>query len=436
MKKALIISYYWPPAGGPGSQRVVKFAKYLRSFNWQPVVLTLKNGEYPYIDPSLNDDIAADIQIYHTKSIEPFNLYKKTTNRQKDDSLPVGLITYKKTSYKEKTASWVRANLFVPDARIGWLPFAVVKGLSIIKKENINLIFTSSPPHSSQLIGMWLNKITGLPWVADLRDPWTNIRYYRNLKRATITKKIDAHYEYKTLNNANQITTVSKDLVREFQEILCQNTNKINVIPNGYDEENYQDLNYEKADKFQIIHTGNLLEHQNPLLLWKCLQLLFSDNDNIKNKMKILFFGTVHDSVKQAVKNYKLENNVEFSGFIPHKHVLKKIKNASILLMVVPNTINNNGIVTGKLFEYIGSGRPILVIGPPKGDAGEIISTFKQSIICDYGDIQNCCDFILNQFKLWQEDKIAESALSLRLPFSRKILTEKLAQIFNIASLK
>lgn len=435
-RKVLIVSYYWPPAGGPGSQRTVKFAKYLSQFGWQPIVLTVERGEYPYIDKSLEEDIPTCVKIFQTKNWEPFLFYKKAIGRKHNEALPVGLLTLEKRSIKEKLAAWIRSNIFIPDARLGWIPFAVIKAFEIIRKEKIDLIFTSSPPHSLQLIGLILKCKTSLHWIADLRDPWTDIRYYRFINRTFWAQRYDNYLERQILKNADQITTVSKALSEGFQrKIPRANLRKFNVLPNGYDEENYKNLIVRKNHWFKIVHTGNLLSHQNPNVLWQALQKLSTWNREFKQDLKICLIGRVHDNIDKAIKEHKLEKNAKLQGFIPHKEVLKKIKNAEILLMVVPETQNNEGIVTSKFFEYVGSGRPILVIGPPSGDVGKIISRFNNSIICDYQDILKCCSFIEKNYKLWKKDKIPESEPNLRHSFSSEILTKELIRIFELTIL-
>lgn len=432
MKKLLFVIYYWPPAGGPGSQRAVKFTKYLPEFGWQPIILTVKRGEFPYLDPSLKEDIPKTIKTYRTKSWEPFLFYKKVTGRKTEETLPVGLLTWEKGSINEKIAAWVRANIFVPDARIGWFPFAVYMGLKIIKKEEIDLIFTSSPPHSLQLIGMTLKYKTGLPWVCELRDPWIEIRYYQYLKRLFWTEKLDTALERRTLLKADQVITVSDALSRGFKQKLGYvPNNKFNVVPNGYDELDYEALGEGRVTRFKIIHTGNLLAHQNPRVLWRSLQQIFQNYPKIKQHLKIVLIGKIHKDILKSLRDYNFKQYVEIQGFIPHRQVLKEITTSTILLLVVPEIENNEGIVTGKLFEYIGSGKPILGIGPPKGDAGKIISKFKQSIICDYQDVESCYGFIERMYKLWLKDTLPESDLRLRRPYSRKILTQNLAEQFN-----
>ncbi len=432
MKRVLIISYYWPPAGGPGSQRGVKFAKYLPQFGWEPIILTVKNGEFPYIDNSLIQDVPKEITECHTKSWEPFRLFKKWTNRSQEETLPVGLLTMKQSSMKGKIASYVRVNMFIPDARIGWMPFAVKAGLKIIKENKIDAIFTSSPPHSSQLIGLLLKKLTGIPWVADLRDPWTGIRYYKSTKRVKLANILDALFEKRVLNLADRITTVSNSFVKEFlRRGQIKYSNKYCVLPNGFDDADFSSIQTSKSDKFIILHTGNLSSQQNPAILLKSVHHLINKRPEIGEKFLLKFVGRVHPGVVNSLKEFDLEKYSVIQGFVPHRDILVEMKNASVLLMVVPEIEENEGIIPGKFFEYIGAARPVLVIGPPFGDAGKIIAGATNSTICHYDDEQGCAQFIESMYELWKSDQLPETEREFRKPFSRINLTEQLANLLN-----
>lgn len=430
-KKVLIVSYYWPPAGGPGSIRVVKFARYLPRWGWKPVILTVQKGEFPYNDPGLADDLSTDLNIYRVKTLDPFAIYKNFSGKKADEALPVGLLTHQNTNNKEKLAAWIRALFFIPDARVGWVPFAVQKGLKIIHDEKINLVFTSSPPHSLQLIGLILKEKTKLPWIADLRDPWTDIRFYQYIRRPFCTEKIDQFFEKKVLNSADHLITVSPSLASQFREKgRMQEDSKISVLPNGFDEADYVNLSIKKTSKFQIIHAGNLLDHQNPDVLWQSLQRLSQEIPDFKKELKIRFIGRIHKTVAETLQQFGLTDNVEVQPFMPHRLLLQEILNAAVLLVVIPNVENNKGIVTGKLFEYIGSGRPILVIGPPNGDAADIVTRISNSAISDYADIDCCTEIIKTMYNAWSKNIIQKSDLERKL-FSRCYLTEKLSKIFN-----
>jgi len=432
MKKVLIITYYWPPAGGPGSQRVVKFVKYLPEFGWEPVILTVKKGEFPYQDRSLERDIPPEIKVYRTRSLEPFLIYKQITGKPLEEPLPVGMLIESKKGLLEKIAGWIRANLFLPDARIGWIPFAVIAGLKIIKKENIEFLFTSSPPHSLQLIGLLLKKNSGLPWVADLRDPWTGIRYYKYIRRISISRMVDGKLESEVIKNADAITSVSHSLIEEFRrKINSSLKSRLSVLTNGYDSQDFSQTKLQASDEFIILYTGNLLENQIPNALFESVSKFLKMHPEFSKKFKIRFYGKVPELLRYQIQKLEINGVVQIRQFIPHDQIVKEMEKAAILLVIIPDVENNIGIVTGKIFEYIGSGRPILLFGPTDGDAAHIIKRFPNSKVCDFGDVNGCVNFLEKMIGFWKRGKMPEIPSDLQKQFSRANLTEKLSKLFN-----
>ncbi len=407
--------------------RAVKFARYLPQFGWEPVILTVQKGEFPYNDPSLEKDLPAKIRVYRIKSWEPFFLYKKMTRKKKDDRLPVGLLTLKKHNIVEKLTAWIRANMFIPDARIGWIPFAVYKGLKIIKKEKVDLIFTTSPPHSLQLTGLIFKKLTRLPWIADLRDPWTHIRYYQFIKRNACIGKIDRLIEKKVLKEADHVTTVSPSLVSAFKNIF--NNTKVSLLPHGYDENDFSQVKRSYSLKFQITHTGNLLEHQNPTILWQSLKHILQENLHFKDDLLIHFIGRTHPSILESIHHYELTAFFQSQSFLPHNLIIQKIVDSSLLLVVVPEIENNTGIITTKLFEYLGSRNPILVIGPQDGDVAKIMSNISNSMVCEYQNTDCCMEFIQKMYTAWKRKKLPILKQQKNTNYSRYEIAKTLSHI-------
>ena len=431
MKNVLIISYYWPPAGGPAAQRVVKYSKYFPEMGWRPVILTVKDGEFPYIDPFLKEDVSDDVVVSRTKSWEPFAFYKKMTRRSGEDALPVGLLTHEKKGFVENTSRWIRANLFIPDARIGWVPNAFRMGMRLIRREKIDLILTSSPPHSSQLIGCALQSKTGIPWIADLRDPWTSIRYYDFAKRSLAARKADAWLEKRVLTRADRVITVSEALATEFKAKLnARVRDKVQVVMNGYDECDFKGYK-ERGEKFIILHAGNCQAHQNPEALWRSLDKLRRTGRINTDVIEVQFIGKIDPKIMDSAKSCGISDLVKLREFVPHREIVKEMRNASVMLMIVPRVTWNGGIVTGKLFEYIGSTNPVLVIGPPEGDAGKIVSDFPESTICDYQDIEGVTAFIEKTFSDWQSGKSVTAMQKTRQRYTRSYQARQLAELFN-----
>ncbi len=426
MKKVLIISYYWPPAGGPGVQRILKFVKYLPQFGWEPVVLTVEKPDSPTEDLSLLNDIPKGCKIYKTKSLEPFDIYKKFTGKKSDEKIPGDvLLQSSDDSFKDKIAKWVRINLFIPDAKIGWKKYAVKQGLEIIKKENIDLIFTTSPPQTVALIGRKLAKLTGVKWIADFRDPWMEIVYYQKLSRSKITKAIDASLERKVMNDADTIVTISEDMAR-----LLKGKSKeqnVVVIPNGFDETDFDSVEFGKNDKFTIAYTGTMSNDRMPYPFIYAVKKMIYDDD-IKN-IQMNFAGKFCNEFHKLIEEENLQKYFYMQNFVPHKESTKILQSSDTLLLVIDNVPDNRGFLTGKLFEYMGCKKPIFAIGPTDGDANLIIKEADCGIMVDYNDNDEAYKSLKMMYDNWLNN-ITNFKFNVE-NYSRKNLTKKLTKTFE-----
>lgn len=426
MKKVLIITYYWPPAGGAGVQRALKFVKYLPQFGWEPVVLTVKNPDSPVEDFSLLNDIPSGCKIYKTNSLEPFNLYKKITGKKKDDKIPGDiLLNENNSSLKNKIAKWIRLNLFIPDAKVGWKSYAVKKGIKIIRQENIELIFSTSPPQTSALIGRKLAKQTGVKWIADFRDPWLEIVYYQNVKRNIITKKIDAFLESKAIKDADAIVTISKNMSELFR--TKSKNARIKVIPNGFDESDFEQLDRKKNESFTIAYTGAMSKDRVPYPFLHALNRLIFEDD-IKN-IKLNFAGKFCKEFIDEISNNNLSEFVSIKNFVPHKESTKILQTSDLLLLVIDNVPNNKGFLTGKIFEYMGCRKPIFAIGPTDGDAANTIQETNCGTLVDYDDIDGAYEVLKKMYKEWEDGKSNYKFNSY--VYSRVNLAKNLKKLFE-----
>ncbi len=426
MKKVLIITYYWPPAGGPGVQRALKFVKYLPKFGWEPVVLTVENPDSPVDDISLSNDIPEGTKIYKTKSLEPFELYKKFTGKKSNEKIPNDVLLNKKSAtLKDKFANWVRLNLFIPDAKIGWKKYAVKRGIEIVKKEKIDLIFTTSPPQTVALIGKALSKKTGVKWIADFRDPWMEIVYYQKVKRSFLTLKTDSYFERGVLKNANGIVTISDDMIRLFKSKSPNQT--FHLIPNGFDKTDFTKTIKEKNNNFTIAYTGSISNDRVPYVLFSALDKLINE-DGVHN-IRLDFAGRYCHEFTEAIKKNNLLHIADLKGFVPHNESTQILNNADCLLLVVDNVPNNKGFLTGKLFEYMGTKKPIFAIGPTDGDANGFIQKSNSGIMVNYNDNTMAYEELKTMYENWKNN--TENYSYKVEQFSRKNLTKKLAQVFE-----
>ena len=427
MKKVLIITYYWPPAGGPGVQRVLKFAKYLPHFGWQPIILTVKKGEYPAIDETLAKDIPENCKVYKTNSIEPNFLYKKFTGTK---NIPVAVLTEKNLTWKKKLANWIRLNLFIPDAKIGWMPFAVREGKKIIEREKPDIIFSSSPPPTVHLIAKKLAKCSGIKWVADFRDPWTDIDYYQKVNRSKLAETIDELLEEKVLKSANNIVTISESMAIRFSHI----SNKIcNTIYNGFDSEDF--LNYQNniADtkKFTILYVGNLGNNRNPEPLLDTITDLINENTIDRKKIEIIFIGRTSNRLLLIKKKYS-QLSIIFKGYMQYKATIDYIMKTDVLLLLINNIANNEGIITSKIFSYLPTGNYILAFGPEKGEVDKILTYTKTGQIFSYYNKDRIKNTLINLYEKWEKNIPLTTINKKEVEkYSRKNETMMLSKIFK-----
>jgi len=416
MKKVLVVTYYWPPSGGPGVQRVLKFCKYLPEFGWEPIVLTVKNGEYPAIDNSLLEE-SDGIETHLSDAISLYSIFNKVSGSK---SVPTHQLSKSKSdSFFTKFARWVRYNLVIPDGRIGWVPGAVRKGKEILKDQNIDLIFTSGPPHSVHLVGKKLSKSSGIKWITDFRDPWTDRFYYYENPRNKITTWIDGQIEKSVLKQCHGLATVSPG----FLELLNNRypvEQKSSIITNGFDENDFAGLSPKENSNEQIIisHTGSLSRSQNPTGLLNSIQSY--NNANSNKKICLQLVGSVHPDILELIERLGIAENVEIMAYKPHRKAIQILMDSDFIFLVVPHMEKSKGIIPGKLFEYIRSGTEIILLGK-ETDAATIA---QESGYENIFNIEDEIDF--NQLKI-NSNKHSKKPSN----FDRKNLTKKLSNLFN-----
>lgn len=421
MKRVLIITYYWPPSGGAGVQRWLKFAKYLPSFGWEPVILTVDPdcASFPVLDESLSDEIPENTKIFRTQSKEWFSVYKKVSGTEK---IPfAGFANEKKTtSFKQKVARFIRGNFFLPDPRKGWNRFALEKARDLIQNGEIDCIITSSPPHSTQLIGLTLSEEFGIPWIADLRDPWTDIYYYKQFYPTWFAHKLNLRMEKTVLEKASFATTVSPALKDLFAQKIKTSAEKIKVITNGYDLDDFQNLPAAPSNRhFVITYVGTLADIYPLEAFLKAFKQFIEKHSEVV----LRFIGTVSPEHRKKIGTIP-EKNIELIPYVDHRRAIEYMSSSSVLLLIIPDNKNNKGIVTGKLFEYMAVRRPVLLLGPLDGDAAELIRTSKAGEILEPDNSEGILQ-LLNDWKI----KLPEVRPDEN--YSRKKLTQKLADLLN-----
>lgn len=428
--KVLFISYYWPPSGGAGVQRCLKFVKHLPAYNILPTVVTVseKEASYAVLDYSLAAEIPESVNVIRTATNEPFEYYKKLTGKKE---IPYGgFANEKKNSLVLKTFKFLRGNLFIPDARVGWNKYALAACEELLTTQNFAAIITSSPPHSTQLIGLQLQKKFNIKWIADLRDPWTDIYYYKELNQTGWARNKDLQYEREVLEKADAVLVTSTDTKRLFlSKSAGINSNKIKVIPNGYDEEDFQEASAPPQDKFSITYTGTLTEIYNIQTFLKALAKITSVHPDIPYHLR--FVGKISDEIKNQLEAAGLNHITEQIAFVPHTQSVKYLLNSTVLLMGIPDVENNLCILPGKIFEYLAANKPIICIGPIHSDADHIIDECGAGRLFHYTAFELMVDYLDQLSHAWKINHNLDLPLVNYQRYSRYNLTGELAQIIR-----
>ena len=378
MKRALIITYYWPPAGGPGVQRWLKFVTYFKEFGIEPVVFIPDNPHYPLQDKSIVSEIPEGIEIIRFPIKEPYGFAKIFSNK-KTNQVSSGIITNKNQSVLEKLLLWIRGNFFIPDARIGWVKPSVRFLKEYLANNDMDIVISSGPPHSLHLIAMALKKELGIKWVADFRDPWTTIHYHQSLRLNKRAQKKHLKFESQVLNNADLVVVTSSNTKKEFQKI----TNKpIEVISNGYDVLEKIEANLDA--QFSIAHIGSLLTNRNPEILWEVLSELKGKNKRFSKDLLIKLVGAVSEDVLKSIAAFGLTENYKTLGYVSHKGAVQIQHDSQVLLLVEMDSPETKSIIPGKLFEYVAANRPILAIGPDGSDVEGILKETNAGVYFTY----------------------------------------------------
>lgn len=428
MKKVLVITYYWPPGGGAGVQRWLKFVKYLRAFGWEPVIYTAENGEMPVIDHSLLKDVPDGITVIKRPIWEPYSIYKKFIGQKKDQKINAGFLSEnKKPKLTERVAVWIRGNLFIPDARRFWIKPSIKFLSAYLRKHPVDAVVSTGPPHSMHLIAMGLKQELGLPWIADFRDPWTNIDFYEDLMLSKWADSKHHRLEKEVLTNASTVITVGQTMKEEFEEMGAR---KVTVITNGYDSEDLYKGEVKLDEKFSIAHIGSLVKSRNPELLWKVLSQLVTENASLKNDLEIKLVGKVDFSVMQSIGDNGLSQFVKKIDYLPHSEIIRVQQESQVLLLLINRTKNAKGILTGKFFEYLSAKRPILCIGPHDGDAAKILHETNAGKISGFDDALALKMNVLEYYSSYKEGRLAAGSSNIE-QYSRKELTRKLAEVLN-----
>lgn len=424
-KKVLIVCYYWPPAGGPGVQRWLKFVKYLPEFGIEPIIYCPENPNYPILDESLVEEIPEGITVLKQPIAEPYRL-AKLFSKKSAQKISSGVIPkVKKQSLIERFMLYIRGNFFIPDARKNWVKPSVEYLYTYLNDFHVDAIITTGPPHSLHLIGLRLKVRTGLKWIADFRDPWTTIGYHKALKLNSSSKTKHFNLESKVLNTADQIIVTSNNTKEEFKTKTKQ---PIFVITNGYDSHSI--LMEGKDMQFTISHIGSLLSDRNPKILWEVLSELIKENKDFSKAFKLNLIGVVSNDVLESANRHGLKSHINILGYVNHNKAIEFQMKSQLLLLIEIDSENTKVIIPGKLFEYLNSETPILAIGPSDSDVEKILKSTNTGTYYNYHQKDELKNQLISYFNAYQKGSLAVHGIGVK-QYHRRELTKKLATLVH-----
>ena len=429
MNRVLIITYYWPPTGGSGVQRWVKFSKYLPAQGWQPVIYTPENPEMLVRDDSLLADIPPEAEVVKRRIVEPYGLYRRlvgagAAGSEKNEINP---LNSGEKNWKQKLSLFVRSHFFVPDPRVGWVRPSVRFLKKYLKEHPVDVIVSTGPPHSIHLIGKGVSEATGIPWVADFRDPWTRVFYFKNLELSPKAALEHSRLEQEVLDKARAVIAVTPLVQKDFQ--MCTGT-QVEMITNGYDEDDFAAVEAAPDGYFNITHTGLFASDGIPTTLWKVLSQMCSADSDFAEELRIRLVGKVDKEVLDSLKTYGLAGNVVPLGYLDHKEAVREQKSASMLILPLRKDPEYRKTLPGKIFEYLASDRPVLGIGQEDGVAAQVLTDTGAGEMFDW-DNEAGIAAVIN--RAWMRHKSGSFPFHTvgREGYSRRVLTQHLVDLLE-----
>lgn len=417
MKKVLFITYYWPPSGKASLHWPLDIMNHLKNFGWQPIVLTTKDETFTQRDDSLLKKVNPEWKVIKAQAIEPFNIYKKFIGKRPEEKLIASeTISLENKSLAHKISIWIRMNLFIPDARIGWYFPAVSCAKKHLRKEKVDAIISIGPPHTTHLVAKKLSGLFNIPFFPVFIDPWVDISYYKNFKRSKLTIMIDNCFEKSVIAKAKKVIFITESMKEDYIKKYPQIIDKSHVLYWGYNEEDFESLPQNPPLREEnvkvIVHAGNIFDYQNPDMLWKEI----AERIQAGEKFKVKFIGTVSPLVKQSIKNYGLESVTEYLGFLQYREMLKELLIADYLLVCTTEKRH----VPGKLFEYLRIGKPIIAFGDDNKEVESILIKSGLGRLFGYNESVK---------EIFEKDIVPDPNTEFIRRFDRKVIAEELAKI-------
>lgn len=422
MNNILILTYYWPPAGGPGVQRWLYFSRYLREFGFRPVLYVPERPHYPVQDPDLLKSVPEGIRVYRSRFWEPYGL-ASLFSRKKTRRISSGIIQREDPGFLERIFLWIRGNLFIPDARKYWMGKALSELPDILESEGIQTIITTGPPHSLHLIGLALKRSQNIRWIADFRDPWTDIGYHDALRLGSRAKRIHAQMERDVLKAADRVVATSTHTAESFRKIAER---PVDVITNGYDGDPASGRQPE--GDFVVAHIGSLLSGRNPEALWRAIAALREGDPAFRAAFRLELTGLTSPEIERSLRKTGIWEATHLQGYVPHGEAINRQRNAQVLLLIEIDRAETRGIVPGKLFEYMAAARPVLAVGPRGWEAAQRLEAAGCGKGFTYSEEAAIRAQLAEWFALYRQGKLEQDP-SGSLVYSRRNLSRKLSEL-------
>jgi len=428
MKRVLIITYYWPPAGGAGVQRWLKFVKYLRAFGIEPIVYTPSNPEMPVEDPSLSSDIPSGIEILQQPIWEPYHWYKKWVGVKPTEKINTGFLSEsEKPKRTESIGVWIRGNFFIPDARCFWIQPSIRFLTQYLTKNPVDAVISTGPPHSMHLIALGVKKKMNIPWIADFRDPWTNIDFYDQLMLTTWADKKHHRMELEVIQEADHLITVTAEDAKDF---LSKGAKAATQITNGFDDEFQSGVSLDAV--FSLVHIGSIPPARNHPALWSAISSMIQNEPSFKDHFQLKLIGKTDISVRKSLEEKAIASYAQLISYLDHAEAIQMQQKSQVLLLLINDSKNAKSILTGKFFEYLAARRPILAIGPKEGEVAQILADTKAGVCVDFQDSVGIAEALLHFYQQWKKEGKCTIPTAQIESYSRKQLTAHLSSIIHL----
>jgi hypothetical protein len=433
MKNLLIVAYYFPPSGGPGVQRVLKHVKYLPEYGWNPIILTVSNGQFPARDESLLKQIPDDLLVERTRIYEPYDLYRLLTGKKPGDAIDVNTIKKddQKSNFKEKLAEFIRATFFIPDARALWMLTAKKAVDKLMKENDISAVYSSSPPYTCSLIAKYAKKKYNIPWIAGFRDPWTG--FISSPKRWFLPSMLDKSLEHSVFETADAVECAWKGIIKDATAKYPDlDANKFMHVPNGFDSSDFPKVESKQNEKFTITYTGSLYGRRNPAAFFKAIEELIEEEFFNKNDFILRFVGRFGSEVEEMFNNASFRDSIETIGYVPHDVSLQYLMISDALLLIVDESKESNEIVPGKVYEYVGVKKPIIAIAPHTSAIEELMHETKSGLVAHQTEIFRIVEIITEYYLYWATKKENfKPDINAVNKYERKSAAKELSMILN-----